>query len=255
MGTVGRPKMRKSEKGGWCAFANWHLINLTCSQVERNQGKGACTHTKTETEDWTWNGMYREKKRGEFLPEDIVVGLPSTTNPCPVNFMLNSPRAKRQFASVQGCKGTVSVGNRWCAAENQTLLLYFDMIYYFIPSKKQTPRAGRLQSCLWITHPIKTIQVECLHWPSDLVSNKCWQNLDKNLFSKWIDVLYRWSAQFAKLTWSLMSITAFLLARSVFCFGCFCEIISNVFKIPQITFSHHCWHVNTADWNFSVMVT
>lgn len=235
MGTVGRPKMRKSEKGGWCAFANWHLINLTCSQVERNQGKGACTHTKTE--DWTWNGMYREKKRGEFLPEDIVVGLPSTTNPCPVNFMLNSPRAKRQFASVQGCKGTVSVGNRWCAAENQTLLLYFDMIYYFIPSKKQTPRAGRLQSCLWITHPIKTIQVECLHWPSDLVSNKCWQNLDKNLFSKWIDVLYRWSAQFAKLTWSLMSITAFLLARSVFCFGCFCEIISNVFKIPQITFS------------------
>lgn len=196
-----------------------------------------------------------KRKEGSFFQRTLSLGsLPQPTHA----LSISCSTAHGQRGSLRQCKDArvqVSVGNRWCAAENQTLLLYFDMIYYFIPSKKQTPRAGRLQSCLWITHPIKTIQVECLHWPSDLVSNKCWQNLDKNLFSKWIDVLYRWSAQFAKLTWSLMSITAFLLARSVFCFGCFCEIISNVFKIPQITFSHHCWHVNTADWNFSVTVT
>ena len=88
--------------------------------------------------------MYRKETRGEFLPEDIVVGLPSTTNPCPVNFMLNSPQAKRQFASMDGCEGMVSVGNRWCVAENQTMLLYFDMIYYFISSEEQTATAGTL---------------------------------------------------------------------------------------------------------------
>lgn len=48
---------------------------------------------------------------------------------------------------MEGCEGTVSVGNRWCAAaENKTLLLYFDMIYYFIPSENQTAKAGRLQN-------------------------------------------------------------------------------------------------------------
>lgn len=82
--------------------------------------------------------MYRKETLREVLPEDIVVGLPSTTNSCPVNFMLSSPQAKRQFASMEGCEGMVSVGNRWCEAENQTLLLYFDMIYCFIPLEKQT---------------------------------------------------------------------------------------------------------------------
>lgn len=90
--------------------------------------------------------MYRKETRGEVLPEDIVAGLPSTANPCPVNFMLSSPQARRQLASVEGCEGTVSVGNRWRVAENQTPLLYFDMIYYFIPSENQTGKAGRLQS-------------------------------------------------------------------------------------------------------------
>lgn len=88
--------------------------------------------------------MYRRETRGKVLPEDIVAGLLSTTNSCPVNFMLSSTQAKRQFASMEGCKGMVSVGNRWCAAENQTLLLYFDMIYYLVLSEKQTARLGRL---------------------------------------------------------------------------------------------------------------
>lgn len=166
-------KSRKAEnergrREGDVLLQNWHLINLTCSQVERKQGKWARAHTRTharsqtreERGNWTgkWSGMYRKETRGEVLPEDIVVGLPSTTNPCPVNFMLSSPQAKRPFASMEGCEGTVSVGNRWCAADNQTLLLYFDMIYYFIPSENQTARAGRLQSCCWITHRIKPLQ-------------------------------------------------------------------------------------------------
>lgn len=91
--------------------------------------------------------MYRKETRGEVLPEDIVVGLQSTTNLYPVNFMLSSPQAKQQFESMKGYEGTVSVGNRWCAAQNQTLLLYFDKIYYFISSENQTARSGRLQSC------------------------------------------------------------------------------------------------------------
>lgn len=110
MGKVGRPKMRNREGGG-CTSANWHLINLICSQGERKQGKGHThihvnthTHKREERGNWTgkWSGMYRKETWGEVLPEDIVVGLPSTTNPCPVNFMLSSPQAKRQFVSMEG---------------------------------------------------------------------------------------------------------------------------------------------------------
>lgn len=55
--------------------------------------------------------MFREETRGEVLLEDIVVVLPSTTNPCPVNFMLNSPQAKWPFVSMEACEGAVSVSD------------------------------------------------------------------------------------------------------------------------------------------------
>lgn len=38
-----------------------------------------------------------------------VVELPSTTKPCPVNFMLSSPQAKTLLVSMDGFEGTVSV--------------------------------------------------------------------------------------------------------------------------------------------------
>lgn len=102
-----------------------------------NLGKRGGTERENE------EGCMEKRHGGEVLPEDIVVGLPSSTNPCPVNFMLSSPQAKRQPASVEGCEGTVSVGNRWCEAENQTLFLYFDMIQYIFPSENQTAKGKR----------------------------------------------------------------------------------------------------------------
>ncbi len=45
--------MRKRETGGRCTSAIWHLINLTCSQVGRKQGKGTHTHTHTRTRTHT----------------------------------------------------------------------------------------------------------------------------------------------------------------------------------------------------------
>lgn len=106
----------------------------------RSRADRGCTEQENEV-------LCIEETRGEVLPEHIVFGLLSITNSCPVNFMLSSPQAKRQFASMEGCEGMVSVSNRWCAAQNQSLLLYFNMIYYFVPSEKQTAGAGRLQSC------------------------------------------------------------------------------------------------------------
>lgn len=128
---------------GWrCTSAKWHRINLTCSQVERQQWKEAHihtrehTHTREKRRNWTgkWRGIYRKETGdgwGGVLLQDFVFGLPSRTNPCPVNFMLSSPQAKQQFASEEGSEGMVSVGNRWSETrENQTLLLYFNLIYY-----------------------------------------------------------------------------------------------------------------------------
>lgn len=53
MGKVGKLKMRKMEKEGECTSVNWHLINLTRSQVERKQGKCAYVraHTHTHTQE------------------------------------------------------------------------------------------------------------------------------------------------------------------------------------------------------------
>lgn len=74
MGKVGGLEMRRSRKGGRCTFPNWHLINLTCSQVERKTGSGGVdTHTPTpkekEREEWTakWSEMYRKEMSADGL--------------------------------------------------------------------------------------------------------------------------------------------------------------------------------------------
>lgn len=136
-----------------------YLCKLARHKSDKQPSRKAthmCTreHSEEETEEGTEQENeveYIEKRqrwgRFFFFPEDVVVRLPPTTKPCPVNFMLSSPQAKRQFASMKGCKNAFSVSNRWRAAENQTRLLFFDMIYCFIQSQNQTAAAGRCRSC------------------------------------------------------------------------------------------------------------
>lgn len=194
-----------------------------------------------------------KRKEGSFFQRTLSLGsLPQPTHA----LSISCSTAHGQRGSLRQCKDArVQLVSVTDGVQQRTRRCFYISIWS-ITSSLQRSKHPEQEGCKAASE--SHIRSKLFKWSVYTglqTSNKCWQNLDKNLFSKWIDVLYRWSAQFAKLTWSLMSITAFLLARSVFCFGCFCEIISNVFKIPQITFSHHCWHVNTADWNFSVTVT
>lgn len=155
MGKVGRLKMRTSEKGGRCTSAKWHLINLTCSQVERKQERMTHTQRGKREEDWTgkWSGIYRKETGEDFLQEDIVVGLSSITNPCPVNFMLSSPQAKRQCKHARVQLELVTDG-----VQQRTRHCFYISIWSITSSLQRSKKPpARLQSCIWITHWIKSL--------------------------------------------------------------------------------------------------
>lgn len=73
--------------------------------------------------------MYRRETKGEVLSQDFVLGLPSTTSPCPVNFMLSSPQANlRQRMDARVWLVSVTDGvkqrTRRCFLFRYDLLLY-----------------------------------------------------------------------------------------------------------------------------------